>query len=268
VDAGESIKLTVDVTGAGNLEFFTAPDPSRQEAFSGFRYFGKTEDKSFERRRVVYDLAPLSSEVEEVPPLRLPVFDPEAERYVVLESEPIPIRVRPLEGRVALAEGGAAPRFERDIRDLIVDPRAPRQGGGPGAGAVVAALLLAPALGLGARVAVRRRRDPEAPLERRRRGARRALRRALAAARTPKEQLDALHAWLAARTREASQAWVGRDVVAFSREEAQGWSGASARELAETVAALEATTYGDAPPGPGDPGRLLALAAQLEKEGL
>jgi len=268
VDAGESVKLTVDVLGSGNLEFFTAPDPSRQEAFAGFRYFGKTEDKSFERRRIVYDLAPLSSDVEQVPALRLPVFDPEAERYVVLESEPIPIRVRPLEGRVALAEGGSSPRFERDLRDLAVDPRPPREGGGPGGATVIAALLLAPALGLGARVAVRRRRDPEAPLERRRRGARRALRRALVGARAPKEQLDALHAWLAARTREAPQAWVGRDVLAYAGEDARSWSGASAAELSEAIAALEAAAYGDAQTGAVEPTQLLDLAARLEKEGL
>jgi hypothetical protein len=268
VDAGESIKLTVDVTGAGNLEFFTAPDPSRQEAFSGFRYFGKTEDKSFERRRIVYDLAPLSSTVEEVPPLGLPVFDPEAGRYRVLRTEPIPIRVRPLEGEVALTAEGAGPRLERDIRDLVVDPRPRREGGGPGAGAVIAALLLAPALGLGARVAVRRRRDPEAPLERRRRGARRALRRALGQAQGPKEQLDALHAWLAARTREAPQAWVGRDVLAYAREGGGAWSGASARALSDTVAALEAAAYGDAPAAATDPARLLELADRLAGEGL
>jgi len=267
VDAGESIKLTLDVTGQGNLEFFDALDLARQEAFRGFRYFGKTEEKSFERRRIVYDVAPLTSAQEEIPPLRLPVFDPELGEYRVLETNPIPIRVRPLEGAVSLNDERGAERFERDLEDIEAQPRAPRSRTRPGAAAVLAALGAAPLLGLAARAAVRRRRDPEAPLERRRRGARRELKRALARSQGPKDELEALHAWLAARSREAPQAWLGRDVRAFAAREGAAWSGGGADELAALVADLERAAYGGGARAAGSE-RVLSLADRLAKEGL
>jgi hypothetical protein len=267
VDAGESIKLTVDVTGAGNLEFFDAPDPSRQEAFRGFRYFGKTEEKSFERRRIVYDIAPLTSAQQEIPPLRLPVFDPELGEYRVLETSPISIRVRPLEGAVSLSDERGAERFERDIQDIETEARAPSSGARPGAATVLSALLGAPLLGLAARAAVRRRRDPDAPLERRRRAARRELKRALARAGGPKDELEALHAWLAARSREAPQAWLGRDVKSAAARGSGAWNGAGADELAALIDELERAAYGGGSSAGGG-GRVLAVADRLAKEGL
>jgi hypothetical protein len=56
--------------------------------------------------------------------------------------------------------------------------------------------------------------------------------------------------------------------VAFAREDVHGWNGAGAEQLAATIVALEAAAYGDAPTGASEPGRLLELAARLEKEGL
>lgn len=267
VDAGESIKLTLDVTGAGNLEFFDAPDLGRQEAFRGFRHFGKTEEKSFERRRIVYDIAPLTSAQAEIPPLRLPVFDPQQRAYRVLETAPIPIRVRPLEGAVTLSDERGGERFERDIQDIETQARAPRSRARPGALAVLAALGGAPLLGLAARAQLRRRRDPEAPLERRRRAARRELKRAFARSDGPKDELEALHAWLAARTREAPQAWLGRDVREFAARRSTRWSGASAEELATLIAELERAAYGGGANGAAS-ARALALAERLEGEGL
>jgi BatD DUF11 like domain len=267
VDAGESIKLTVDVTGKGNLEFFDAPDPSRQEAFRGFRFFGKTEEKSFERRRIVYDIAPLTSAQQEIPPLRLPVFDPAAGEYRVLETSPIPIRVRPLGGAVTLSDERDAERFERDIQDIVSEPRPARSAQRPGAATVLAALGGAPLLALAARAALRRRRDPEAPIERRRRRARAQLKRALAVAHGPKDELEALHAWLAARTREAPQAWLGRDVRDFASRGAGRWSGGGAEELAALVAELERAAYGGGASAIGSE-RVLAVVDRLAQEGL
>ena len=56
VVVGDSIKLTVDWTGDGNLEFFEAPDLGLFDAFRGFQVYGSAEEKSLDRRRVVYDL--------------------------------------------------------------------------------------------------------------------------------------------------------------------------------------------------------------------
>jgi hypothetical protein len=107
VAVGDSMKLVVDWTGDGNLEFFTPPDPGRLDAFRGFRVYGMTEEKSFDRRRVTYDIAPVDPDMTEIPPVPLTVYDPVAGRYVEIETDPIPIRVRALEGAVDLGSGQA-----------------------------------------------------------------------------------------------------------------------------------------------------------------
>lgn len=265
VDAGESIKLTLTFTGAGNLEFFTAPDPSRDARFAGFRYFGKTESKSFERREVVYDLAPLSSAVTEIPSLRLPVYDPQAERYVLLESEPIPVRVRDLVGARELSVAGAE-AFERDLRDLQDAARGPRDVPRPGSAGVLAALLAGPLVALGLARARRVLGDPNAPLERRRRRALRELGAALAASGDARDDLRAWCDFLAARSREGQGAWVGRDAAGWAREGARALSAEGARELARQFEALERAAFGGG--ARCDRAGLLALARRLVGEGL
>jgi hypothetical protein len=270
VDQGESIKLTVEWTGAGNLEFFDAPELGRMESFAGFRVYGRTEDKDFDRRTAVYDLAPLAPDVDAIPPVPLWVFDPESSEYVELATQPIPIRVRALAGAVALEDEEEERELARDLRDI--DARPPARGGDPGAGppaaAALAALLGAPLLGLLVRVAVRRRGDPSAPAARRRRAARRRLARALKAARGPEDELRALYAFLAARSGELPEAWVGRDVGAPDPDGRGG--GGAATELARTIERLETAVWsgrnGSAAAVP--PGEVLALADRLMKEGL
>jgi len=226
VDVGDSIKFTVEWSGKGNLEFFTPPDPGRLEAFDGFRVYGTTESKAFDRRRVTYDIAPLSSQVHRIPSLPLQVFDPELGRYTAVESNPIEIRVRALENAVSLAPEEGEAQFGADVHDIVAQaapaPRSGGAGGGPGPRTLGGLLLAAPLLWLGVRTRVRRRGDPDAPLERRRRRARRVLARSLASATDAKQQLDAFHAFLAARTREPDQAWLGRDVAAFRAEHPRG----------------------------------------------
>ena len=105
IDLGESIKLTVDWTGSANLEFFELPNPARLDAFEDFRVYGTTNERFYgDRRRVVYDLAPKSADVGEIPPLPLVVFDPESESYITVETQPIPIRVRSIEGVMGLED--------------------------------------------------------------------------------------------------------------------------------------------------------------------
>ena len=268
VDAGDSIKFTVEWTGEGNLEFFAPPEPARVEAFRGFRVYGMTEEaKAIDRRRVTYDLAPLTSEVDEIPPLPLVVFDPELERYRTIETEPIPIRVRALENAVALGTGGDAPDFEEDVLDIAAHPRPARRERRPGGAAIGGLLAATPLLWLGLRTAVRRRRDPDAPAERRRRRARRALARSLSTAAGAKEQLDALNAFLGARTRELDQAWSGRDVRAFAESGAAPIDAGRAEALAQLVFELEREAYGGG--GAALPReRILDVAGDLVRGGL
>lgn len=272
VRVGESIKLTVDWTGPGNLEFFASPDPARIDAFRDFRVYGKTEEKDFDRRRVVYDLAPLRSDVDEIPALPLPVFDPGKGAYGAVVTDPIPIRVRPLEGAVELG-GAEERRYERDVHDIDARPiggtPSDRTTAAPGDRALLVALLALGPAWLGLRSAVRRRRgDPGAPLERRRRRAARRLARELARAADARADHAAFTRFLAARTREPDAAWVGRDPRAWRAgrpEDAADLDPAELPRLAGLLERLDAAVFGGGARVPAD--ELLAAARRLARRG-
>jgi hypothetical protein len=217
VDAGESIKVSVEWSGEGNLEFFEPPDPSRMEAFKDFRLYGTNDRKTPDRRVVVYDLAPISPDAKTIPPIPLVVFDPAKKSYVTIATEPIPIRVRALKASSGLAtEESSKPEPGLDIRDIQTETVREGEVPRPGGGAVLATTLAVPLLWLGLRVVVRRRGDPDAPAARARRAARRALQKELARSKTASDQARALEAFLGARTGEHPQAWIGRDAEAWS----------------------------------------------------
>jgi oxygen tolerance protein BatD len=272
VDAGDSIKFTVEYSGEGNLEFFTAPDPARVGGFESFRVYGKTESKTFDRRKIVYDLAPTTSEVHEIPPLPLPVFDPTEDRYTVVATQPLAIRVRALSKSSGLeAPSAGTTAAARDIRDIHSDPRPGDGPARPGAPIAASLLAAAPVVWLAMRTAARRRQDPREPAERRRRLARKELQRALARAGlapqgAARAELDAFEEFLAARTRERREAWEGRDASAWFAERHSGSPQPELiREIAGLLRELERAAWGDAALVPTE--RLLEAAERwIESE--
>lgn len=216
VMVGDSVKLTIDWTGSANLEFFDLPNLARLDEFRNFRIYGTTEDKRLDRRRVVYDLAPLDENVTEIPAVPLVTFDPETMEYGTVTTEVIPLRVRPLAGAVEFEQGVPdEERFEDDIEDLatgtlagLTDTRAWLSDR-----VLAIALILLP-LGLVVlRSTVRARRgDPSAPLEKRRRRASRRLKTELARANDPSAKLASFEEFLAARTKQSTASWSGRRV--------------------------------------------------------
>ncbi len=244
VDAGDSIKFSVTWTGEGNLEFFDPPDPSRMDAFKDFRFFGKTDRKTAERRTVVYDLAPITPQVSAIPPLPLSVYDPVRKAYTVVATEPIPIRVRALTKAASL---GAAPGVSTttfDIRDIQTSAE-PSAGPSlrPGLGALFGALLAVVISWLLGRTLVRRRGDPDAPRARARRAARKRLVRDLAGAGSASQEARALQQFLAARSGESAQAWIGRDAVRWAHEHAGAFAEDAARDLDALLSDLDQRTY-------------------------
>jgi hypothetical protein len=217
------------------------PDPSRIDAFEGFHVFGKTERKTPERRVATYDIAPTSEAVTSIPPLPLSVYDPARKEYVAVATAPIPIRVRPLRNASGLAAEAARPETSFDLADIQTEPARESDPASPGGAAIGVALAAIPVLWVGLRTAVRRRGDPDAPAARARRTARRNLRRDLSRARSASEQSRALQRFLAARTGEAAQAWVGRDPVAWARDRADATrlTAEDARALGDLLAALD-----------------------------
>lgn len=129
VKEGESIKLTLALSGRGNLAFFRRPDLERAPGFEPFAFFGAVETKEATRREIVYDLAPRSSSIEEIPSIRFDYFDPEAAAYRAAETPAIPVRVRPIPpGEAVLLRPATAPPVEvggedlRDVKPLVSLP--------------------------------------------------------------------------------------------------------------------------------------------------
>ncbi|HUR27826.1 MAG TPA: BatD family protein, partial [Planctomycetota bacterium] len=175
VDAGESIKFKVEWTGTGNLEFFSVPEPSRSDSFDGFKVYGKTESKAFDRRSVTYDIAPRSGNVKQIPPIVLPVYDPEAGRYTSVATEPISISVRALSRVSGLSDAPSGFVPQNDLRDVGRQWTSERDLPRPGPVTVFAVIGLLPFLAAWMSRVAKRRGDPWAPAERRRRRAKRRL---------------------------------------------------------------------------------------------
>ena len=267
VTVGDSIKVTVEWTGEANLEFFDAPDPSTLDAFKAFRLYGTNDKKSYERRTVVYDLAPISPDVKEIPPIPLDVYDPAKKAYVKVETQPLAIQVRPLKNAVSLGVEDGKPGTALDIRDIDAKPIA-------GAHAEVRRGWM-PWSALGAvffgwialRTWVRKQGDPDAPRARARRNAAKVLARELGSAAKASEQARALERFLAARTGESPNAWLGRDVVAWTEESGASLGVDDARALAATRAKLDEREWAGTDQ-PIERAELVALAERLVKGGL
>jgi len=267
VDAGDSIKLTVSWMGEGNLEFFEAPDIARLDEFRGFRVLGTESEFTGDERRVTYDLVPITGELSEIPPVPLWTFDPKIEDYRKVLSDSVEIRVRELDG-VGLGaeeEGGVV----LDIRDIKPHRSARRPIPRPGSFALLGAALAIPGLWLLARVVVRRRGDPNAPAARRRRAARRNLARELGRAGDASAQARALYAFLAARSGEADQAWIGRDAAQWSQERGVKLDAQAIAQLDKLTEQLDERAYaGSSASGGVDRAVILNTADALLKGGL
>ncbi|MDP6540506.1 MAG: BatD family protein [Planctomycetota bacterium] len=270
VEAGESIKFSVEWFGEANLEFLEPPDPSRLGAFDRFRLYGTTDRFSGDRRRIVYDLAPISGEVTEIPSLPLSVYDPAERAYVTVETEPIAIRVRALAGASTLAMVEGADGEALALTDIQTASERDGAASGPTPTALGASTLAVLAAWLAARTTVRRRGDPDSARARARRGARRGLVRDLRGASGAGGQATAVHRFLAARTGRPAQAWEGSDPVAFARALEPGGGEAppqeGPRELAAVLAELEARHW-DGDDAPLDSARLIAAAERAMEGG-
>ncbi|MFT4709744.1 MAG: hypothetical protein ACI8Q9_000867, partial [Planctomycetota bacterium] len=265
VNAGDSIKLRVEWSGQGNLEFFTLPNGAHLEGMENINFYGVTDELKERNRRVsVFDFAPLSESVKQLPAIPLVVYNPLTENYERVETKPIPIRVHALEGSGSL-EAEGAPELVEDIRDiraegsivtsnsgdgLTPDPDFLRKLGG--------ALALLGAGWIGLRVLVRRSGDPAAPGNRRRRAARRNLKRGLKRSDSASGRLHAFGGFLSARSGEGEGAWIGRDLgPALDVDQ-------SLAEVAKAMSALNAAVWSSGGNNLPSDGELLALARSVE----
>ena len=265
VNAGDSIKLRVEWSGEGNLEFFTLPNGAHLDGLEDINFYGVTDELKERNRRVsVFDFAPLSESVKQLPSIPLVVFNPATETYERVETKPMPIRVHALEGSGSL-DDELEPELVEDIRDIRSEvPRVAAGGGGDldpdpdFLGKLGGALALVGVGWIGLRVFVRRRGDPAAPANRRRRAARRNLKRGLKQSDSASGRLHAFGGFLSARSGEGVGAWIGRDLgPARELDEALA-------EVAKAMAALDAAVWSTESDSTPSDGELLALARKVE----
>lgn len=269
---GDSFKLVVEYTGAGNLADFGAPQLRFIEGFEeDFAVYGSSEVRDPDARRIVYDVAPLTDAVDEVPPVVLDVFDPVAWEYTALATEPLPIDVRSRPGAAApTAPEIDEPRsidFERDIVDIETGAlrAAGVTGSAPRESTLVALLGAISVAWFALRLAARREVVSFGSAAERRRALRR-LEKELSNAETPEQDLRAWAAFVAVRTGEPVESWVGRDVRRDVRVGHLALGEVTTDLIARQSEHLEAAAYGDDPRVAHDD--VLRTARDLLEEGL
>jgi hypothetical protein len=115
--SGEASALAVTLRGTGSLEAATPPELPE---VADIRFFDPEVDDSRRNRRVwIYPVVPQSAGEFTIPPIRWSYFDPEAETYRTIETDPLPMTVTPGEG-VVLPQGTPT---GRRIQALATDLR-------------------------------------------------------------------------------------------------------------------------------------------------
>ena len=91
---GDPITLTLALRGSGSLAAAKAPDLGKlPDVAARFKVYEATQKTEADAARFVYSLRPLVEGAEPFPAVPVAYFDVDAERFVTVQSEPIPIRV-------------------------------------------------------------------------------------------------------------------------------------------------------------------------------
>ena len=152
VKVGDSIRVKVRVSGDGNVGITPLP----RVDVDGFKRFGVIEEvdaneEEMPSRTLVYDLAPVSTEVKQIPPFVFEVFDTATASYRPLSSPPIPVQVLPGAAISRLADATpAAPAPTAGAAPALREPSGSIVALFPGGALGLGAVFVLPALALGA----------------------------------------------------------------------------------------------------------------------
>lgn len=282
VRVGDPIELTIEVFGDGPVETLPPPLLSENEPLNlGFRVPGEPLAGEMQdgRRRFRLTVRAKRDDVAEIPAIEYPYFDPDAERFVVARSKPIPLAVAPA-AEVALLEiagprgetpGSAASTLQTldGLRDIETSESALLAQVAPiTPGAVASVMFVPPAafavLWIGATCIHRRTADPA---RRRRQSALRTARRRIGRARDslrgaaqaggaagpsqlPAEIAAALTGYLADRCNEPPARFTGLSAVEFLRQ--RGVGADLAARWADLVQRCEEASFAGGVPADGD----------------
>ncbi len=105
---GDPLTLTLTLRGEGTLDATRAPNlTARAEVTERFRVYEATEETREGARLFTYSLRPLQPGQIVFPAIPISYFDVEKEQYVTLQTQPIPLTVKPAEqigeGEIAVA---------------------------------------------------------------------------------------------------------------------------------------------------------------------
>lgn len=290
VRVGDTVQMTLTVTGDGDLRPFRAPTLAD---LPGFWVRGVREQTEPGRHQAIYELAARQSGTHALPPLAVPFFAPDSAAYEVAASTPIGIAVAPAaDGSHSLDAGGgdtatrssgtgaSTPPIPDQVNapvpgvDVLFGPLPVRRlavtgptptfaASTPPSPAAVVGWLAAPWLLFGLFVWLQRRarRRPERLRRRRRRTALRALQRALA---TPGHDRAAAVVSCVARWLDCAEAAVVGPRLP-QHLAAIGVDPALAVRLDTLLDELAAPRFG-ADAAPPDDAAVLTLAAAVDRQ--
>lgn len=125
---GDAINLTVTIEGKGNLKGLgeiALPELPQFRAYETVSSLNQSKDGTGVKGSKVYKtvLVPKVSGDIVILPIKLNFFDPKAEKYVSLQSDPIPLKIAPGQTAAAGATGYQAPAANGAILPVTEDIR-------------------------------------------------------------------------------------------------------------------------------------------------
>lgn len=123
VAVGDPITFTIKISGSGNIDTVPAPKLSSLDGFKTYEPTTKTTKDDLNRmgERVIQQvLIPKSTEVKELPEVKLAYFDPVARAYRTAAQSPIKLVVKAGSGGQSAIIGGGRLRLEEKLGQDIV----------------------------------------------------------------------------------------------------------------------------------------------------
>jgi len=103
VNVGDEMTLEINITFSGNTQNIPIPEIGRQPGFDGFFRLNDLPPQEVvegNKKKITVQLRPLSPEIHEIPAIEFSSFDPVSSGYFVVHSQPIPITIKEVKGKV------------------------------------------------------------------------------------------------------------------------------------------------------------------------
>ncbi|CAK8725291.1 Oxygen tolerance [Candidatus Electrothrix laxa] len=108
---GDPITLKMQLNGSGNFSLVQAPSLTEDKGWKVYPASGTVQDLDGDKGEKTFEqaLIPLEQGLTAVPPVRFAYFDPKAEEYMTLTSDPISLSLQVADNRTASASSPGTP---------------------------------------------------------------------------------------------------------------------------------------------------------------